>query len=92
MANDKYDLDGVSSVDCSRKEAPIPYGTGKGDTSLDDVESTSTDASLRFTPDKSQRPGPAVDLDAVTSVDGMATQTDYSGGTGTVESWPRGWE
>lgn len=94
MADSKYDLDGVANVETSNSMAPLSFfPTGKGDHSLDGVESVQDSASLTYKPEDFMGSGARVQLDATTGLPmGEGARSEYAGGTGDVTSWPKAYE
>ena len=69
--NDAYDLDGVSSVDGTNSEAPLPYPMGLGNSDMDGIESVEGDASLTYKGDSAwPSGGKPVSMDSVTEIPG----------------------
>lgn len=91
--SDKYDLDGVMNIESKEEMAPVSFfPTGKGNHDLDGVESVQDSASLTYKPDDAFGQGPRVQLDATAGLPmGEGAKSEVAGGTGTVESWPKGW-
>lgn len=88
-----YNLDNVSNIPETPKISELVYPMGKGDTSLDGVESVKCSSGMTYKPEDAWPMGNKVPMDATTDLPfGTGAKMEFMGQDGDVTDWPAAWE